>query len=1104
MTTPNDPAAQYIVRILNINKLEQASTSFATATTKLQKHNDNLGQQLSKLTTTLDKLVQQLQRGGGGGGGALPSTGSGGKTRIGGDATFGGIPHGQHQPGASGSSGGGSGSSGGTFSGQSDPSGSGGNPKTPNGGGSKFTVTPTTGQRIMAAIGGTTPKHWKTSSGTPAMFGALETGIASAKYYAGMFEQQAIAQQDTNLQLGMLKSFGQQYRPAGMSADAYRQQIQHYAVGTITGDSTALGNISMALSGARGYALSDLDNYQYTYNMYRYASGLDNAKAQGLESLSSAIGAVAPGIGATGALQRAHSMVTPGARMRSRRLGLGDPVGKNGKFEGATQWAKRFLKRIYQGREAVDPAVFDIDFQTDATGYIDLQVALGREDVDDFVQILRSVNKQLYRGQDVSWMDQALTDAHKPGTKFDKTRDRLAKADITFPSTDAADMARSEAVQRGQALIANDSYLAMQDKMTTTVDTFDAAVNNFTNSPIIRDLSAWAKNVAVTLGPMLAKVMSGASAVSSVAFPGAAVSGQDAQGSAAVSASPITSTNSSATHGDSGKGGKESGVSLANAVINEAKRWRGKIHYRMGAGRDKAGNGRLKAGGLADCSSFVNYVYAKAAGIHLGSWTGPMAAKDGIDVPLDEVVAGDILLMNPTAQNGHVGIAISRDKFIDNSSSANGVTIKPMNAVRWTRAKRVIGYEKSSKGKFGPVKPGDKYDGKAAFDSKGSSGGGSSSSSGGGSASSSSGSSSGGSSSATGDWGGGGGGGGRAVGGGGIGLGAPGTAFGTDEISALAGIFAGGGAGASGGGGGGGETTDWGGGDFGGGDSGSSVSGGTGSASTSSGASTGGATNDPDGTKSKNTSAAEGGKRGDGDGKGWKKYLDRLRPGDLKIPKTPVSQLGSRARRNMELGHQLAAKYGWGEGRDWAALQYIWFRESGWNDKAEERSSGAYGIPQANPSGGQGVAKSKEYRSSAAKQISWGLNYIKGRYGDPEGAWAFWHDKGWYDKGAWKLPKDELAVVHKDEMIIPARQAKTIREALVEENIKAGNGGKSAEGGSGGGGKVVLQIASGAIVVHANGPVTEDTGKTIIRGMLKELDRKNLYAQIARGVTDDD
>jgi len=76
-------------------------------------------------------------------------------------------------------------------------------------------------------------------------------------------------------------------------------------------------------------------------------------------------------------------------------------------------------------------------------------------------------------------------------------------------------------------------------------------------------------------------------------------------------------------------------------------------------------------------------------------------------------------------------------------------------------------------------------------------------------------------------------------------------------------------------------------------------------------------------------------------------------------------------------------------------LDKLWKRESGWNYRAENRSSGAYGIPQALP--GTKMAKfGDDWRTNPATQIKWGLDYIEGRYNSPCGAWSHSQNTGWY------------------------------------------------------------------------------------------------------------
>lgn len=95
-----------------------------------------------------------------------------------------------------------------------------------------------------------------------------------------------------------------------------------------------------------------------------------------------------------------------------------------------------------------------------------------------------------------------------------------------------------------------------------------------------------------------------------------------------------------------------------------------------------------------------------------------------------------------------------------------------------------------------------------------------------------------------------------------------------------------------------------------------------------------------------------------------------------------------------ETGKQLAADRGWGDDQ-FACLLPLWSHESGWRVNAENTSSGAYGIPQALP-GSKMASIADDWRTNPVTQITWGLNYIGGRYGDPCGAWSSFQAKGWY------------------------------------------------------------------------------------------------------------
>ncbi|KAA6219440.1 transglycosylase SLT domain-containing protein [Streptomyces filamentosus] len=69
--------------------------------------------------------------------------------------------------------------------------------------------------------------------------------------------------------------------------------------------------------------------------------------------------------------------------------------------------------------------------------------------------------------------------------------------------------------------------------------------------------------------------------------------------------------------------------------------------------------------------------------------------------------------------------------------------------------------------------------------------------------------------------------------------------------------------------------------------------------------------------------------------------------------------------------------------------------ESTWNYRAQNPSSGAYGLVQALP-GSKMSSAGADWQTNPATQIKWGLSYMNGRYGSPCGAWSFWQANRWY------------------------------------------------------------------------------------------------------------
>jgi uncharacterized protein YabE (DUF348 family) len=108
-----------------------------------------------------------------------------------------------------------------------------------------------------------------------------------------------------------------------------------------------------------------------------------------------------------------------------------------------------------------------------------------------------------------------------------------------------------------------------------------------------------------------------------------------------------------------------------------------------------------------------------------------------------------------------------------------------------------------------------------------------------------------------------------------------------------------------------------------------------------------------------------------------------VRVGTSSAPTAPPVEAGT----SRAIGHDLLIARGWDE-TQWACLDALWSRESGWRVNAQNSSSGAYGIPQAYP-GSKMATVGADWQTNPSTQITWGLNYITGRYGTPCDAWAY-------------------------------------------------------------------------------------------------------------------
>ena len=91
--------------------------------------------------------------------------------------------------------------------------------------------------------------------------------------------------------------------------------------------------------------------------------------------------------------------------------------------------------------------------------------------------------------------------------------------------------------------------------------------------------------------------------------------------------------------------------------------------------------------------------------------------------------------------------------------------------------------------------------------------------------------------------------------------------------------------------------------------------------------------------------------------------------------------------------------YGWGDGPQWAAAEWIVNKESGGNPHARNPTSGAYGIGQFLGHENDKYGAMGAYSDNPRQQATAMAEYIRDSYGDPLAAKAFWEANGWYDQG---------------------------------------------------------------------------------------------------------
>lgn len=126
----------------------------------------------------------------------------------------------------------------------------------------------------------------------------------------------------------------------------------------------------------------------------------------------------------------------------------------------------------------------------------------------------------------------------------------------------------------------------------------------------------------------------------------------------------------------SGKKGIEGAIAAGSTIINKSP-------YNWGGGRNETD---IKNRSF-DCSSFVRWAYSEA-GINLGpisSTTTDTLVTKGKPVKPKDLKRGDLVFFKTYKQNGHVGIYLGNNEFL-NDNSSNGVSIDRMDNPYWKDA----------------------------------------------------------------------------------------------------------------------------------------------------------------------------------------------------------------------------------------------------------------------------------------------------------------------------------------------------------------------------------------------------------------------------------
>ncbi|MFD4858434.1 NlpC/P60 family protein [Streptomyces atratus] len=135
-----------------------------------------------------------------------------------------------------------------------------------------------------------------------------------------------------------------------------------------------------------------------------------------------------------------------------------------------------------------------------------------------------------------------------------------------------------------------------------------------------------------------------------------------------------------------------------------------------------------------------------------------------------------------------------------------------------------------------------------------------------------------------------------------------------------------------------------------------------------------------------------------------------------------------------------------------------------------------------------------------AASVAASANYIESRYRDISRVQQANPDKPrkGYAVGAWEIPEDHVAQVHKGEMIIEKPKADTIRSALMKDVVNVRDAGGASDSSSSSG--IILNFHNGSVQFVVNGAISEAVANKAASSFATALSEDSRMKRLGKGL----